>query len=100
MFEYALPVLNEKADGKSPFFATLLTISNHPPYVIPSYFHPHSKDPEMQIVEYADWSIGKFMEEAEKQPWFDNTIFIFVGDHGKKWVIPIVKCRNLITIYR
>ncbi len=84
LFEYALPVLNEKADGKSPFFATLLTISNHPPYVIPSYFHPHSKDPEMQIVEYADWSIGKFMEEAEKQPWFDNTIFVFVGDHGKK----------------
>ena len=23
------------------------------------------------------------MDAAEKQPWFDNTIFVFLGDHGK-----------------
>ena len=23
------------------------------------------------------------MTEAEKQPWFDNTIFVLLGDHGK-----------------
>lgn len=61
----------------------LLSISNHPPYVIPPYFHPHSDVLEEQIVEYADWSIRQFMQAAEKQPWFDNTIFVFLGDHGK-----------------
>ena len=38
---------------------------------------------EDQIVEYADWSIRKFMTEAQNQPWFDNTLFVFMGDHGK-----------------
>ena len=37
----------------------------------------------MQIVEYADWALRKFFEEARKQPWFDNTIFVLEGDHGK-----------------
>lgn len=49
----------------------------------PPYFHPHSDVLEEQIVEYADWSIRQFMQAAEKQPWFDNTIFVFLGDHGK-----------------
>lgn len=83
MYQYALPILNEKADTGEPFFTVLLSISNHPPYVIPPYFHPHSEKQEEQIVEYADWSIRQFMDAAEKQPWFDNTIFVFLGDHGK-----------------
>ena len=83
LFEYALPVLRNAATGEKPFFATLLTITNHPPYVIPDYFKPHSTKLEQQVVEYADWSIGKFMAAASREPWFDNTIFIFFGDHGK-----------------
>lgn len=83
LYQYALPVLNKRAESGSPFFAVLLSISNHPPYVIPAYFKPHSDKSEEQIVEYADWSIKQFMTEARKQPWFDNTIFVFLGDHGK-----------------
>lgn len=83
LFSYALPVLNRHADNGRPFFATLLTISNHPPYIIPPYFHPHSTKPEEQIVEYADWSISRFMQAVSREPWYDNTIFIFLGDHGK-----------------
>lgn len=83
LYQYALPILNKKAESGQPFFTVLLSISNHPPYVIPDYFKPHSEKPEDQIVEYADWSIRQFMTEAEKQPWFDNTIFVLLGDHGK-----------------
>ena len=84
LFSYALPVINRRARSGKPFFATILTVSNHPPYIIPPYFHPKSKQIEDQIVEYADWSIGKFMAEARKQPWFAHTLFVFVGDHGKR----------------
>lgn len=84
LFEYAVPVLRASAAEGRPFFATLLTITNHPPYVIPEYFHPHSSDVEWQVVEYADWSIGRFMQAVSKEPWFENTIFVFVGDHGKR----------------
>ncbi len=80
---YALKTINEKAKSKKPFMATVLTISNHPPYIIPSFFKPKSKDKETQIVEYADWAIGDFLKKAEKQPWFKNTIFVIQADHGK-----------------
>lgn len=57
LYQYALPILNKKATSGRPFFTVLLSISNHPPYIIPDYFKPHSDKPEDQIVEYADWSI-------------------------------------------
>ena len=83
LFEYALPVLRKSAESKQPFFATILTITNHPPYVIPDHFHPHTDKPETQVVEFADWSVGNFMAAAAKEPWYENTIFVFLGDHGK-----------------
>lgn len=83
LFEYALPEINRKAASGSPFFATLLTISNHPPYVIPDWFKARSSEKEDQIVEYADYCLGRFMKEAAEQPWFKNTLFVFLGDHGK-----------------
>ena len=75
--------MTERSASVQPFFATLLSISNHPPYIIPPYFKPHSKETEEQIVEYADWSLRKFMDEASRQPWYENTIFVFLADHGK-----------------
>ena len=83
LYEYALSILNERAKSGQPFFSVLLSISNHPPYVSPSYFHPKNEKIEDQIAEYADWSIRQFMTEAQKQPWFENTLFVLVGDHGK-----------------
>lgn len=83
LFEYALPKINEQAKADAPFFATLLTISNHPPYVVPEWFEARSTEKEDQIVEYADYCLGRFFEEARKQPWFKNTLFVFLGDHGK-----------------
>ena len=83
LFQYALPVLDRHAKSGQPFFSVLLTISNHPPYVVPDYFHPRSSKTEEQIVEYADWAIRNFITEVKKKPWADNTIFVLLGDHGK-----------------
>lgn len=83
LYDYALNHLKKQSAQTSPFFAVLLSISNHPPYVIPSYFQPKSKNIEEQIVEYADWSIRQFIHKASQQPWFDNTILVLLGDHGK-----------------
>ena len=80
---YALNTINQKAKKGKPFMATILTISNHPPYIIPDYFKPKTKDKETQIVEYADWAIGDFLKKAVKEPWYKNTIFVIQADHGK-----------------
>lgn len=85
LFDYAIDKISNpdsKEDATKPFFATLLSISNHPPYVIPKYFQPKSSEIEQQIVEYADWSLRKFFDEAKKQSWYKNTIFVLLGDHG------------------
>ena len=34
------------------------------------------------MVEYADWALGNFVSQAQKQDWFANTLFVFVADHG------------------
>lgn len=83
LFEYGLQRINEAAKQDKPWMATLLTISNHPPYVIPKWFKPHSKNEEMQIVEYADWCIGDFLAKARREAWYDNTLFVIMADHGK-----------------
>lgn len=81
--EYALDKLNEKAKTGKPFCATILTISNHPPYIVPEKFKSVSDDLQYQIVAFADDAIRQFMTEASKQEWYKNTIFVLLGDHGK-----------------
>lgn len=83
LFHYALGKLREKAEKPQPFMATLLTVSNHPPYVVPDSFKSVSDDPQYQIVAFADDAIRQFMTEAEKEDWFQNTLFVLLGDHGK-----------------
>lgn len=83
LFSYALPVLRKHAASGRPFFATLLTISNHPPYVVPAQFQDPQLSPDQQIVRYADHCIGAFMQAVSHEPWAKNTLFVFLGDHGK-----------------
>ncbi len=84
MFNYAIPKLNDYYNQHKPFLAILMTTSNHNPYVIPTDipFKPAHTDVRGGCVEYADWAIGYFMQQARQQPWFSNTIFVFTGDHG------------------
>jgi len=83
LFSYAFAKINQDAASNKPFQATILTISNHPPYIIPDKFKNVSSDPQYQIVAYADDAIRQFMVKAAKQKWFNNTVFVFLGDHGK-----------------
>ena len=82
MFRFSIPKINDLYKKGNPFFVAYMTVSDHGPYYIPDYFHPHSNEIKKQIVEYADWSMRKFIALASKTEWFDNTIFVFVADHG------------------
>ena len=86
MLEYAVHKFTELSKNNKPFLATILTGSDHGPYHLPNRdkegFHPHTNTLEKNVVEYADWSIGKFLKLAQKETWFKNTLFVFVADHG------------------
>jgi phosphoglycerol transferase MdoB-like AlkP superfamily enzyme len=82
MFDYSIPVLNKLYDSGKPFFATLMTAYNHSPIIVPSYFKSRFQNDREQIVEYSDWSLNKFFKLCKQQEWFDNTLFVFIADHG------------------
>lgn len=82
LFRFAMPILNDLAAQDKPFVSVFMTASDHKPYYIPSYFKPITDDISTQIVSYADWSLQQFVQMAAKQPWFDETIFVFIADHG------------------
>ena len=68
---------------KKPFFSFIMTTSNHRPYTYPEGkidIPSHTGRPGG--VKYTDYAINKFLKDASKKPWFDNTLFIFVADHN------------------
>lgn len=80
-------VQTELTTVKQPFISFIFTGSTHNPYgTLPKEFlkYPHGADSEqgfMNTLYYTDWAIGQFMKEARKQPWFDETVFLFTADH-------------------
>lgn len=69
---------------KTPFFATVFTVSSHEPYNIPKKYKNRFKEggvPIHKCAEYTDFALKRFFDEAKKKPWFDNTIFVLVADH-------------------
>ena len=84
---------------KSPFFAYIQTSGNHRPYnkTIPEsdtdFVKKFVPDEELNkygfesvdeynCFRYSDYCFRKFIEAAQKEDYFHNTIFVFVGDHG------------------
>ncbi|MBO4654312.1 MAG: LTA synthase family protein [Bacteroidales bacterium] len=69
----------------TPFFASVYTLTSHHPFVLPEEYQgkmPEGVNPLQPCVAYTDLSIRKFFEKASAEPWFDNTLFIFVADHA------------------
>ncbi|HTB99863.1 MAG TPA: sulfatase-like hydrolase/transferase [Ferruginibacter sp.] len=86
------------AKEDKPFFAIIQTADNHGPYTIPeaalSEFtkveypkdslmkYGFESNEQLNAFRYTDYCYRKFFEAAQKEKYFDNTIFVFVGDHG------------------
>ncbi len=84
-------LMSHHEQGK-PLFATFLTVSFHSPFKYPDGKSPETppgtkppagfKAEELNNFLYADWAVGDFLDKASTRPYFSNTIFVFVGDHG------------------
>lgn len=68
------------AQGK-PFFAHVMTTSNHRPYTFPTGRGPWPQGKRESAVRYTDWAIGDFLRRARSKPWFADTLFVFTADH-------------------
>jgi len=82
LLEYGLNKLNETAKDGKPFLACFLTVSKHPPYIVPDSYKDIAEKEEDCILAFVDNSLKTFMEKASQESWFNNTYFVFLGDHG------------------
>ena len=83
MYRKAIKEFNKNAESGKPFFAHIMSVSNHRPFTYPDGkidISPSTKSREGGV-KYTDFAIGQFIDETRKQPWFDNTIFVIVADH-------------------
>ena len=83
LFRRAVREADESFKSGSPFLQVVFTTSNHRPYTYPEgRIDIPSHTGRMGAVKYADYAVGAFVEEARSKPWFENTLFVFVADHG------------------
>jgi phosphoglycerol transferase MdoB-like AlkP superfamily enzyme len=85
------------AKQQKPFFTIIQTADNHRPFNIPEEdvdFIPKiipeeelkkygfESQKEYNAFAYTDYCFKQFIEAAKKESYFNNTIFVFIGDHG------------------
>ena len=83
LFRKVIKEANASYNNHTPFMSMVMTTSNHRPYTFPENEAgiPVEGGGRIAGIKYADYAIGKFLEAAEKEPWFNDTIFIFIADH-------------------
>ncbi len=86
IFDRTLVEMDRMADTGKPFCTLVLSVSNHRPYLFPEdHVQPDpALKPRQNAVRYADWALGNFMTQAKKHPWYDDTLFVLMGDHGAR----------------
>ena len=74
------------AKSGKPFLATVLSVSNHKPFTYPAgriAEDPNARKRE-HAVKYTDWALGQFFQMVWQEPFYQNTIFVVVADHGAR----------------
>lgn len=76
LYQRFLQWLDQRQES-SPYFAMLLTVSTHPPFINPE---TDTAD-EPGAFRYADKQIGMLYDELKKRDFFRNGILLISGDH-------------------
>jgi len=86
LFMHAVDECRDLSKSGKPFFATVLSVSNHKPYTYPKGKIP--EDPERRkreyAVKYSDYALGQFFRASKKETFWTNTVFVVVADHGAR----------------
>ena len=79
--------LSDMDQEKQPFFSTILTLTNHEPFELPT--EPHFKGDDVDskfrsTAFYTDSCLGAYINAAKQKSWYKNTLFIIIADHGHR----------------
>ncbi len=81
---YLKYTVKKMSEMKQPFHSAIFTLSSHHPYKIPQKYQGKFPKGHLEIHEsigYADYALRAFFEDAKKQSWYSNTIFVLIADH-------------------
>ena len=87
IFRHAHERFGEMAGQR--FFAVILTVSNHDPFDVPPGrvemlpAEADERNKALNAYRYADWALGDYFRYARRAPYFENTLFVLVSDHGR-----------------
>ncbi len=81
LYTMALRRFDADAAAGKPFFAHVMTTSNHRPYTFPAGRGPWPQGKRESAVAYTDWAIGDFLRRASAHAWFKHTLFVITADH-------------------
>jgi len=109
VFARAIKEFHALNESGKPFLGTVMSVSNHKPYTYPEgrISDPATEESAQRkgglwksllvklglskpgatrnkVVKYSDWCLGQFFEAAKKEPFWTNTVFVVVADHGAR----------------
>jgi len=104
LYANAIRVFDEAGKRGKPFFAHVMTTSNHRPFTYPAgridIASPRGREGG---VKYTDHAIGRFIAEARTRPWFADTLFVITADHcaavAGKTRLPVGSYRIPLILY-
>jgi len=110
-FNQAMPILENIEAIYDKYMGTIITLSNHSPFIFLEQYGEYDMsttyeevNPQTGLKEeivtnylyetpvgnyimsshYADKSLGEFIDYINKSSYFNNTVFVFYGDHDAK----------------
>ena len=69
---------------RQPFVSAVFTATSHHPFQIPEKYEGKFPEGTLEVhkcIGYTDYALRRFFEEAKKQPWYNNTVFVITNDH-------------------
>jgi phosphoglycerol transferase MdoB-like AlkP superfamily enzyme len=103
LFDNASMIFDKNVKTHKPFFAHIMTTSNHRPYTFPEGKIDLPQGHRSGAIKYTDYAIGQFIEKAKTRPWFKDTLFVIVADHcasvAGKTKLPVAKYHIPLIFY-
>lgn len=86
LFRNALREFDRQHARGERIFSVVMSTSNHKPFTFPpgiAGVKPKGGGREAGV-RYADYAIGRFIEDLRQRPYFDDTMVVIVADHGAR----------------
>ncbi len=103
LFDNSIAIFDKNIKTNKPFFAHIMTTSNHRPFTFPDGKIDLPQGHREGAVKYTDYALGQLIEKAKSKPWFKDTLFVIVADHcasvAGKTKLPVAKYHIPLFFY-